>query len=104
MRGKPIVCNESDKTDQAAEACRLSVANGASYGLILKLHNRQQPFLVTVKSPSRSVRRGRWRNTGISRFFAVRIAFHQLVKLQGDHVLIKRVRILVFHFLQTIGI
>ncbi|TVS18289.1 MAG: hypothetical protein EA424_11155 [Planctomycetaceae bacterium] len=42
---KPIVCNEDDKTGKAAaEACRLSVENGASYGLMLKLHNQYQPF------------------------------------------------------------
>jgi hypothetical protein len=43
--GKPIVCNEDDRTGKAAaEACRLSVENGASYGLMLKLHNQFQPF------------------------------------------------------------
>lgn len=43
--GKPIVCNEDDKMgDEAAEACRLSVENGASYGLMLSELNQYQPF------------------------------------------------------------
>ncbi len=43
--GKPVVCNEDDRTGKAAaEACRLSVENGASYGLMLKRRNQYQPF------------------------------------------------------------
>ena len=43
--GKPIVCNEDDKTGaDAAAACRLSVENGASYGLMLSQLNQYQPF------------------------------------------------------------
>jgi len=43
--GKPIVCNEDDKTGQeAARAAELSVANGASWGLMLKDVNQYQPF------------------------------------------------------------
>lgn len=42
---KPIVCNEDDKVgEQAATAARLSVENGASYGLMLKAVNQYQPF------------------------------------------------------------
>ena len=44
--GKPIVCNEDDKTgQQAARAAELSVANGASWGLMLKDVNQYQPFV-----------------------------------------------------------
>jgi murein DD-endopeptidase MepM/ murein hydrolase activator NlpD len=43
--GKPIVCNEDDKVGKdAAEAARLSVENGASYGMMLKDVNQFQPF------------------------------------------------------------
>ena len=43
--GKPIVCNEDDKSGaQAAEACRLCVENRASYGLMLSELNQYQPF------------------------------------------------------------
>jgi len=43
--GKPIVCNEDDKTGaNAVAALRASVANGASYGLMLKEHNQTFPF------------------------------------------------------------
>jgi len=43
--GKSIVCNEDDRTDTAAVAAlRASVANGASYGLMLKEHNQTFPF------------------------------------------------------------
>ena len=42
---KPIVCNKDDKVgDQAAEAARLSVENGASHGLMLKRVNQYEPF------------------------------------------------------------
>jgi hypothetical protein len=42
---KPIVCNEDDKTGQeAARAAELSVANGASWGLMLKDLNQYAPF------------------------------------------------------------
>ncbi len=44
--GKPIVCNEDDKVgQQAARAAELSVANGASWGLMLKDVNQYQPFV-----------------------------------------------------------
>ena len=43
--GKPIVCNEDDKTGaEAVAALRASVENGASYGLMLKDHNQTFPF------------------------------------------------------------
>ena len=43
--GKPIVCNEDDKTGaDAAAAMQASVANGAGYGLMLKKHNQTFPF------------------------------------------------------------
>jgi len=43
--GKPIVCNEDDKTgDAAARALQASVANGASYGLMLKDLNQTLPL------------------------------------------------------------
>ncbi len=43
--GKPIVCNEDDKTGvRGAEAARLSVANGASWGLMLQRLNQHFPF------------------------------------------------------------
>ncbi len=43
--GKPIVCNEDDKWGaDAAQACRLCVAEGASYGLMLKKLNQYVPF------------------------------------------------------------
>ena len=42
---KPIVCNEDDKTGRdAAEAARLCVENGASYGLMLQKLNQTYPF------------------------------------------------------------
>lgn len=42
---KPIVCNEDDKTGSvAARAAELSVANGASWGLMLKEMNQYVPF------------------------------------------------------------
>ncbi|MBN2476162.1 MAG: hypothetical protein JXB62_16235 [Pirellulales bacterium] len=44
--GKPIVCNEDDKRGEpAAKAAALSVANGASWGLMLKELNQYQPFV-----------------------------------------------------------
>jgi len=44
--GKPIVCNEDDKTgEEAARAAELSVAGGASWGLMLKDVNQYQPFV-----------------------------------------------------------
>jgi hypothetical protein len=44
--GKPIVCNEDDKTgQQAARAAELSVAGGASWGLMLKDLNQYHPFV-----------------------------------------------------------
>jgi hypothetical protein len=43
--GKPIVCNEDDKSSQAsAEAARASVAAGASWGLMLDKVNQHYPF------------------------------------------------------------
>ena len=43
--GKPIVCNEDDKVgSQAAKAAELSVANGASWGLMLQQINQEFPF------------------------------------------------------------
>lgn len=43
--GKPIVCNEDAKVgEQAAEAARLCVKNGASYGLMLNKINQYEPF------------------------------------------------------------
>jgi len=43
--GKPIVCNEDQKTgEQAAKAAELSVANGASWGLMLENLNQHFPF------------------------------------------------------------
>ena len=43
--GKPIVVNEDDKLgDVAVQALELSVANGASWGLMLKDLNQFQPF------------------------------------------------------------
>jgi len=43
--GKAIVCNEDDKPSQAsAEAARLSVAAGASWGLMLDKVNQRYPF------------------------------------------------------------
>ncbi|MHC4178682.1 MAG: hypothetical protein ACYSWU_14320 [Planctomycetota bacterium] len=44
--GKPIVCNEDDKQGKtAARAAELSVANGASWGLMLNDLNQYQPFV-----------------------------------------------------------
>jgi len=43
--GKPIVCNEDDKTgEDAARAAALCVANGTSYGLMLKKVNQYFPL------------------------------------------------------------
>lgn len=43
--GKPIVCNEDDKTGAlGAEAAQLCVANGASWGLMLQRLNQHFPF------------------------------------------------------------
>lgn len=43
--GKPIVCNEDDKTGEvAARAAELSVQNGASWGLMLNKLNQYWPF------------------------------------------------------------
>jgi CubicO group peptidase (beta-lactamase class C family) len=43
--GKPVVCNEDDKTGtRGAEAARLCVANGASWGLMLQRLNQHFPF------------------------------------------------------------
>lgn len=43
--GKPIVCNEDDKTGKrAVAAMRASVASGCAYGLMLKEHNQTFPF------------------------------------------------------------
>jgi hypothetical protein len=42
---KPIVCNEDDKIgSEAAQAARVSVENGASWGLMLKQLNQYEPF------------------------------------------------------------
>jgi len=44
--GKPIVCNEDDKTGRtAARAAELCVENGASWGLMLNQLNQYQPFI-----------------------------------------------------------
>jgi hypothetical protein len=43
--GKPIVCNEDDKTGaDGARAAEISVAAGASWGLMLERHNQHFPF------------------------------------------------------------
>jgi hypothetical protein len=43
--GKPVVCNEDDKTGEtAARAAEVSVANGASWGLMLKEVNQYFPL------------------------------------------------------------
>jgi CubicO group peptidase (beta-lactamase class C family) len=43
--GKPVVCNEDVKTgQQGAEAARVSVERGASWGLMLQDHNQKFPF------------------------------------------------------------
>ncbi|MEZ5944461.1 MAG: serine hydrolase [Planctomycetaceae bacterium] len=43
--GKPIVCNEDDKTGQdAVDAMHASVESGCGYGLMLKDHNQAFPF------------------------------------------------------------
>jgi hypothetical protein len=43
--GKPIVCNEDDKTGLlAAQAAEASVRNGASYGLMIAAVNQDFPF------------------------------------------------------------
>ncbi|NWF86183.1 MAG: SMP-30/gluconolactonase/LRE family protein [Bryobacteraceae bacterium] len=43
--GKPIVCNEDDKTGaEAVAALRACVDHGASYGLMLKARNQTFPF------------------------------------------------------------
>ncbi|MCA9037816.1 MAG: serine hydrolase, partial [Planctomycetaceae bacterium] len=43
--GKPIVCNEDDKTGtDAVAALKASVENGCGYGLMLKDHNQTFPF------------------------------------------------------------
>ncbi len=43
--GKPIVCNEDDKTGSvAAQAAELCVKNGASWGLMLSKLNQYWPF------------------------------------------------------------
>jgi hypothetical protein len=46
--GKPIVCNEDAKEGkQGAKALQLSVANGASWGLMLEVLNQKYPFSFT---------------------------------------------------------
>jgi hypothetical protein len=43
--GKPIVCNEDDKTGEvAARAAEICVSNGASWGLMLNKLNQYVPF------------------------------------------------------------
>jgi hypothetical protein len=43
--GKPILCNEDDKTGaRAVAAMQASIANGAGYGLMLQQHNQTFPF------------------------------------------------------------
>ena len=45
IHGKPVVCNEDDKTGtNAVAALRTCATNGASYGLMLKEHNQTFPF------------------------------------------------------------
>ena len=44
--GRPIVCNEDEKTDEeGAEAARISVEHGASWGLMLLEENQKYPFV-----------------------------------------------------------
>lgn len=43
--GKPIVCNEDNRTGQeAVKAMKAAVADGAGYGLMLEAHNQRFPF------------------------------------------------------------
>ncbi len=43
--GKPIVCNEDDKTGESAvRAMQATVSAGGGYGLMLKDHNQKYPF------------------------------------------------------------
>lgn len=43
--GKPVVCNEDDKTgEEAVAALEATVSGGAAYGLMLKDHNQAFPF------------------------------------------------------------
>jgi hypothetical protein len=43
--GKPIVCNEDDKSGvNAVAAMRATIAGGAGYGLMLEKHNQWVPF------------------------------------------------------------
>ena len=43
--GKPVVCNEDDKTgSNAVAAMRASIGSGAGYGLMLNKHNQTFPF------------------------------------------------------------
>jgi len=43
--GKPVVCNEDDKTgSEAVAALRACVDNGAGYGLMLQARNQTYPF------------------------------------------------------------
>ena len=43
--GKPVVCNEDDKSrERAAKAAILAVTNGASWGLMLESWNQHFPF------------------------------------------------------------
>lgn len=45
QHGKPIVCNEDDKTGSfGAQAAELCVTHGASWGLMLVEHNQHYPF------------------------------------------------------------
>ncbi len=45
LYGKPIVCNEDDKTGEEAIAAMLAtIKSGAGYGLMLKEHNQFFPF------------------------------------------------------------
>jgi hypothetical protein len=45
QHGKPMVCNEDDKTGtNAVAALKASVENGCAYGLMLKKHNQYTPF------------------------------------------------------------
>jgi hypothetical protein len=54
--GKPVVCNEDDKGgEEAARAADLSVANGASWGLMLERRNQHLPFTFQGAEDDRAV-------------------------------------------------
>jgi hypothetical protein len=54
-QGKPIVCNEDDRTGSAAaSALMASVEAGASYGLMVERVNQQFPFYFRGRSDDRT--------------------------------------------------